>query len=449
MSAKDKKSYQSSRLYYRKKDHKDIYYYNPKSPDYMKSPMFHSAVYLSGIGVHRDGLYWRKLFPDRYFKSRYEGDNLCYVDPPTYCGFQGTFTYLADTMNAEFRAANYGLNPYYVTSYDGRCYKRFINSKGIAIDRPTKFRGTRNYVVCDDWGGTTFYKISFKKDPNALSDTDPYIVDTVTTIRPEVNENSFLFYGGYPCDTSVVVFQVDRTNEQACKVYNTDTDECTEIKIPSGSKYRYLFGYSELLVANGRTFIPGNMSGTGQPFIHEVTDGVIGNLYMLPLLPITNTGRGNVHLGLKYNNGTYYLYETFYCNNGDDYGNAVFTSTDLISFTRVDIPRRLYIKNIYNPSETNYVDLTVTSLTDSHIFYSHNIHSIQDAGQLYENNRKIFDTYDMVFRVSTGYGSTKGLHIYLDNPTFQESDSNFYFSGSQVGSSDYTYDAMWKQYYKK
>ena len=438
---------QSSRIYYKNKDHKDIYgQFEGSGQSKMEKPMFHGALFMNDDEPN-NGILWRKMFRDRYFKYYTSGsyewnaiNGICYINPAVNTIGLGDYMYRGSTQHYDVCAINPDSNPFYLSSEDGKCLKAYNRSHSLFSQNLTTYHSTKDYIIGQAYGTSrNHYKMNIKKSDNpgmpyefeslekvfGASDFDANPNSTFSPVSAG-NESNLLLVQGY-----------DNNSKEFIGFYNADTNAISKYVIPTGT---LLYSLTNLVSANGRVFLIGSVYNnktlkydTGY---RELTGGTFGELKYFPMTFNSNISRK----ALRYHNGTYYLYLMVYSTP------YLYTTTDFSTFTRVPLPESITIREINGRRNP----LTISLISDTPRMINFDMLNYNSAFQIYEDNKKVFGTPDMAFLQYYGSGWSNYAIVYLDNLTFQESDNNFYFLSSDCGYNSYKcFDnqGMWKHYY--
>lgn len=426
-------SSQSSRIYYKKKDHKDIYAKLTDYPNSMKEPMFHGTMYLKDSDESVADIIWRKQFNNRYFVyttfgSYYIKDShgICYIEPKVQIGVVNNGEYNAFTDKFFVSNANYWTDWIHIT--DSACKSDatyYINGKLPFSRYYSTLYGSKN-GYSTRYGGTLFYITLKENEANKCGE-----IDSCQSISIGEDTENIIVYS-HP-KSSLVAFNYYSTSEWM--ILNVDSLESTErFSVPSNiAAYPY--------TANESSFVNGKMIIHAVGYYYDSTsrDGY----YVVSLLEVTENGfvihnpltfKGmRPSTALRYHNGKYYLYVTV------NESTRIYIGNNLDSFNQINVPDSIMVNSIYDDYP---LQVGIGSYTGCFV----DAQAVRRAFRIYENNKDELDTSDMALPVKI-LGYDNYIMLYMDNLTFQASENNFFFKSSEVASTTKP-QKMWEYYYK-
>lgn len=404
---------QSARLYYRKKDHKDIYFQGN----------YHNAMY-----VRKDGdaqLVWRKLYDEPYYVYTNQAQT---VQPYSYGAAILYPKYRIRESVGEMSLQTYHSKKYLTRKYnyssvgaaisqDGKLWKRisggsderFVLPLGDGIVKVRRISGQTIYEYVPCIGIET----ADKEAATIYSVTEKYAGDSIIS---SIGISDFLLMmddSAYPRKA----FAVDLKG-------NVYRDLFTLLGMDSESGGSgYFDGLYYFVVTNNRSF-------GGYVFVSESIAGPwemrtppvrASDLYAIQ-------GSDEIVVYLDRINDSFYSKP------------QIYTTTDFIEYTKIDIPDSICIPiigQIYN-GEKDYINLIFSYGTpelDNAYNYGvnwgfHDYLSGMCHNEIcYMENGKISPLKGMIFHKDITLVSRNIVQItvYIDNLYFRESDGNFAF----------------------
>lgn len=425
---------QTSRLLYRKQDHKDIcMMVNVSGTDYERR--FHGGFALKDTDEEGRLLLWRKMFKDRYV--------ICQLTGGGFAGFWGVFYpkektleyggYVGNMVKCDEEVMLYQITQtenVFLASKDGKlikqstidgAYNGFLPFFNGIIVRPLSSRNE-----------TTF--VNFKENEflglNREVDTQVVVGNYSDFATVNVPRN-----GSARCS-----IERDYNNDEikdgqrvriAFKFWNAITKQFFGAKINAenldGKKGINYVVSGNIVGANGRTFVLFQTSDidekTGDPenwyyTIYEYSPTGMHKIGYTPkVLELFSYGS----LALKYHSGLYYLYQTFYSKNGV-IQNRIYTSSDMNSFTGYKPQDIVYLRDYKGENEIELIMNGVYSGRNAFNCYSLNTYE----NPVYEDNKLVKNASDVSW-------SNNDVVYYFDNLKLAPSGNNFYFFASQMG----------------
>lgn len=420
-----KHTIQSSRIYFRGKDHKDAYF----------NGLFHGAMAYKDADPSVDNVIWRKSFPDRYFAYKnygeYEWSNehgICYTKQKINMGIVGGEFYSARTSKYLINSQNYWADSIYISTEDEKCIKYY--SVQNPISRITQYAGLNNTILARDWDYNWYFTTLTERESIAVP-------PTWNPLQPLATGSFFQDKGiGYPvlyvCPHGTGKLAVFR-NSGKIIVWDEETQSFSNVfNDPHGSV--------DIRYANGRIFIlcRYNWINTG---IYEIIPSGIVRVGTMPWI----SGESDAYfLAMRYADGIYYLYVTYTTTNRKPY---VFSSSDLANWTAHTIKSEITIKPL--PADAWRGNQTI--LTNESFTYNKGIYTpeyIEREFPMFENGKRVKNPYDIAMPIYYSYGNSNYLMCYFDNPFLEESEGNFYFFSSDVRSAARPQE-MWTNYYRE
>lgn len=428
----DGKNAQSSRMIYENKDHKDIVY-NDK---------FHSALAYKDADADRYDLVWRKMFPDRYFiyraiESQSGPLGICYPKEKINIGTPFQFplgTYMGRTDKYMMHIGSYGyFDNITVYSEDGRV--RTKSKKTAPISRAdavaysksgVMFRdySTGNWYLCTLIDGKPNYPCeigSFVKALNVGEVGSRYVSYCYDI---EGNSDHVLFY--YQENGNNIYYDVDTKSK------NISRTELPAVVYGDTVIDRFALhhvGNRDIVVTHG-----GDGWSNNERFsLYELSGGIFTFLCDIPARFYSS----NIGATVKYNNGLYYIYISFYKDRNGSKQTKLYTTSNFTSLTEISLPDSITLKDIdgNNP-------ISIPLNTNSNI----NVLSAQSMAQhpniIYEKNKKLIDAPCVSFVDSFGI-------IYFDNLNLQATEGSFYFADRNYNSLIENEQRMFKKYYSE
>lgn len=465
-----KETYQSSRLFFKDKDHLDIYFrdYPISGLDRGEDFLFHGGLFKTNeIGDLT--LPWRKKFNEKYFVFEHISPGM----DPTNC-----FYYLCyPNQKIIFNCGNAPIQDRLAYSKNGsisietgaapRSELKLYSSDMKTIteyELPTRpfgrqYRGcysSKNFLILEN-DNYDCYKILIEPQDNENTENNPLI---------KIKESKYLFsnedfniYSDYAGNSNIIIM-VPNNSTRGYNIYNTETETMYEnvfykpegfvmLNANANGYFHHINGrnlifYYSYIYKNSTTVI-----GQTLHMVEFFDDGQVKK-YNLMDFP----GDSYIYIGdvfLKYYNKVYYLYIYRYFYQSTVKINDLFISSNLQTFIKKDLPDYIEIKNMINPSLTrklflngmgdDYSDTNESNLTG----ISSSLRSV-----LFENNKKIYNTKDLFFKNSKWHsiGPYDDV-IYLDNLLFLESENNFYITEGEISYlGNHSEQLLWKEYYK-
>lgn len=421
---------QTSRIYFRRKDHKDAYF----------DGKFHGAMYYKGADATVDNLIWRKTFNDRYFAYQTagvsewaDGHGICYPKNKINIGNLGQETYYsARTGKYLINTNNYWADYIYIYTEDEKCIK------GYSIQSPFRkvyqYYGLTNTIIARD-DDHNFYYTTLEERENVVLPPKWRTMQSLIS-KAELVEKGLIYSATLrvaPRGTGkLALFTTQLSDCIKGLVWNEETNAFSDsFNLPHSNPY--------FCFANGKIFILCSANWVNT-YIYEVTDSGCVQVGNIPCISGTT---GTYDMGMRYADGIYYLYLRF----SDINKSYVFTSNNLTNWTPHELPRTITVNPI--PSGTwrgPLVIYTDSSYISGCGYYESNM--VTTEFPMFENNKRLLNQYDLAFHVPRVQANSNYAICYFDNPLLEESDNNFYFMSSDSASTA-TPQKMWEEYYKE
>lgn len=418
MSVADGKTSQSSRMYFRTKDHKDAYF----------DEKFHGAMIYSDDDAVTHGIYWRKMFRDRYviylsggnrqngyFPLVYPKEKLL-VDSTWYTSEKFAINNLCNMY-----AQNWWPDHLRITSTDRRVVKSYDNIS-LPFGQYGAWWAVKDGVLSEDnysaWNAKDIYYLKVKESSDVHNHA--YELDTCTKVIDH-KSISRIFSNGF--SYNVIIRYNDKT---AWDLLNVNTGTLIENVYTPNNDY-IVNESSGLQYANGKSFMVGYY-GTGYSrtaCLYEITDTSV-------IRHDIATFSDSSYPYIRYYDGYYYAYISVSLGIYSPNVLHLYKSSDLNSWSEISIPSSISIPAL-DQSE-NYIVNTINLISRWHLI------------QFFENSEPIFDTGDMFSGTNWGFENNDFLCVYLDNLTFQVNDNCFAYKQSWANS-HYNPMGMWEHYY--
>lgn len=403
MSYIDKKAAQTSRMYYKLKDHRDCY----------AEGKFHGGMWLPGCDSSVDDLIWRKKFPDKYFRfvcnGTYEFTSLggiCYPEIQATSDAVPGFGTLIYTENYELSMSNYWWSNLNISSDDSRLWKQTKVSGPFS--RVGHMYGMKNGFIVQDYDNyKNWYYFPIVDNGKGYGELGEYVP---ISMPPARNDSWYVVTNR---DADYALIQCDDPNTSARKHYIFD-EESKSFNSFSASGIQV---YSTMCFANGRYF---NCPSPSTYYEIYKNGNVVSHSS-----PFNDTPSSII-----YRNGTYYLYR----------GNTIKTTTNLSSFSTITLPNKITVKAINE--YTSPYEIETSRIADA----------MKNYGGMYVNSKRIKDNSNTDISVSVYYSNpwSNNITLYMDNLLIQESDNNFCFTSSNFTQSNpnvRTPQKIWQKYY--
>ncbi len=406
MSISDGKRQQSSRLYFRRKDHKDVY----GKFENMAEPRFHGGFYVKKDEQNLDGLLWRTMFPDKYFM--FQTDNSYSVNPhgivyPSEKILGGNSIYL--NRSAYSDKARVGVtnnlgrisDGLYVSSKDERVVQWIEHDFGIGDTNAIVGMqgGVLVHATRDKW---YFIEINEPEEPSGVCQIG------------EVTEFESTMSNVVAHPSSNIAWISGSDGSYKWYAFNSETKSLTQV----GFSNMDLFYDTNTQCANGRWFhFHGKtVSGDTYYYITEINaSGVVREAQLF-------TERKS-NFGIVYANSRFYLY--FNHRSQDGGGLILYTSTNMSSFSQVALPQQITIPNINGEDS---ITLDVAKANGDHIVYADDIYN---QFKCYVNSERVSGNGELCYPQFFYTTHSNDYLVYIDNMTFQSSGSNFYATPTQ------------------
>ena len=457
---------QSARLYFKQKDHKDLYGTLPYGAGGQFTG-FHHGLYMQGKDTSRYDIIWRKMYPDKYFLAITEGYSWTDVR-----GSRGIICYPEQKVcNINYQGAPYidvladvGKHILYVPTGDntftmiGSEDGKFINRCGTLLPNVEHARivgSAKGGFVCKDlWNDRNMWYFPIVEDSHhVLAD----VGEAIELGSGASMSNNFNYCGLLP----YIYFWSARDisprpgamseRHMYYKVFNTETQSFSstqDVNLGDSSGWDYngvydkdIFTYT-INERDEHNYYVGQRLG----FV-IMSNGVVSQRVTIPTLRYGFSG-----VNIKYTNGLYYIYVsgTTYAEQSQNRHNfnILYTTSDFHSFSVHTLPNTVTIYDIKgNSPYTLYMN---TDAPYPQGDYDVNFSVNDRMHQLFFENNKLIYPQDRVFRVSIPSGWTNSIIMYFDNPYFQDNGNNFYILSS-AWQSDYGFgeigQEMAKRYY--
>lgn len=405
---------QSARLYYRGKDHKDIYF----------QEKYHNAMIVCKEGNEK--LVWRKLHDEGYFVyTRWEYvRSYSYYTAILYPEYR-IREYCSENTQATYHSDKYLARKYSyssvgaVVSADGKLWRRIIgNDKEISVIP----KGDGIVIVSSEGSSRykyTYYPIlksGYPDEENSLmiySDTDAGTKRSIIYHTTGITDAYLLFDESR---SPYKAFAVDMKGN----IYDGLFTIAITDKIGGSGCYNGMY-YCVFTSVRSGCYVYVSNSSIGGPWERRSFPVTATDVYT-----IQSDDGIVVYIG-KVNNSMYSTVQ-------------IYTTTDFINYTRVDIPTSIsvpIIGPIYD-GEKNYLNYMMAyGAPEMANAYNYGVHyNIREYVGDMSNNQicyiekgKISPPKGMIFQHSITLTSSRRAQItvYLDNLFFQPSEGNFAF----------------------
>lgn len=431
MSVTNGVSQQSSRIYFKGKDHKSLYGSLPIDypTSYNTFTGFYHGLYMQGKDQDRYDLIWRKMYPDRYFIYPTDGPSsewgyrkgLCYCKEKIVAGFiENSCGYC--TGNYWFGNVNQWASSMKVQSSDRRLSKQCTYTPPFR--EMSSIYPLKNGLVIRDWD-SNFQYFRVVDDTKKIFGSLEY----VKQLNPAYGSVVYSKDGKIPYIYFIGSEYVSgSTYSLKVQAFSSETEELSSVYTAGARSDGY--GFSSISVsANGRLFIPVNYTTHWQPDRNAVKlIELSGTSYTEHFIPGEYSGYGSTgdFMGIKYYNGTYYLYIN---------RNIITTS----NFSSYSLSKQLS-GGVEIPHITDGSTITLNFEGQGETIYSPSYISGYDM-PFYENS-KMVDTYDMAFMARRPYAPwTNDVIVYMDNPLMNGNENSFFIRSSDF-MSDFGFDGQ-------
>lgn len=439
-----KETEQTSRLYYQKLDHKDVF----MRENVTHKPLFYGAMAMKDIDDDGRIMVWRKMFKDRYIVCRLNGGGyagswgVCYPKEKTleYGGYVGNMT-KCDEEIVLFQVAQ--TENVFLTSKDSKllrmttisgAYSYFIPFfNGVIV--PARYSGQKDTFV-------TFKDNEFSGHNREVASQE--VIGTYPEFYTFVRTGNVPHNGSARCSIARDYDNDEIVDKQRVRIafifWNAITKQFFSAKINAENldgKKEVTYTVTDPLGANGRTFVFFQTSdldkdtGEAENWYYTIYEYGPTGIHKVGYTPKVIEMYSYGSLALKYHNGLYYLYQTFYSQNGV-IQNRIYTSSDMNSFTGFKPQDIVYLKDYKGNNEIELIMNGPYSGRNAFNCYSLNAYE----NVIYENNKVVKSASDVSW-------TNNDVVYYFDNLKLMPSGNNFYFFANQM------YEAGTQQMFNK
>lgn len=467
MSVENGISAQSARLYFKQKDHKDLYgnlplnYPDPQSQNRFTG--FHHMLYMQGKDPSRYDIIWRKQYPDKYFLAVTQGSApteawggrsvLCYPKQKTgTMGFVSVTDGISNVGNHVMYLAKAwsSMSPMIATE-DGRMIK-FGPDVLPNVNYPRMNLAVRGgFIMSNDWSPYETYACPIVEDAHHLCADAGEVIRLGTP--SEIIPNASSDFGRHGCSDgkSPYVFFSKGENiappgdvyteyHSIYRYYNMETGTFSstyDINLHYSSGWRYvgvngkdIFTYTFNEVDEHHYYVSCRVG-----FI-VLENGVFSRRSIIPESFYSVDGPC-----VRYNNGVYYIYLSGTTLQTRQRFTHIYTTTDFTSFTRRVVTGSIIMHAIRG--EETY-EIHFDSAESGTVAFGS---GGQPQQTFFENNKMIYPQ-DRVFVLGIPSGWSNTIICYFDNPWLQDSPNNFYIKSSANDASyGFSNQDMARKYY--
>lgn len=439
-----KQTEQTSRLFYQNLDHKDVFMLD----NITHKPTFYGAMAMKDIDDDGRIMVWRKMFRDRYIVCRLNGGG--------YAGFWGVCYpkekrlenggYVGDMILVDEEVFLYHIGQtqtVYLTSEDAKLVKQ--EQLGGAYVNPIPF--FNGVLIPPRYTSSNAQFATFKKNEFSGYNRE---VDSVSTVGSysdyaTITNSTAPANGSGRCAILRSYADDEIKDGQrvkiAFKLWNAITKSFSIHKIDAenldgkkGIEYAII---DRPLGANGRNFVLFRTSdvdkdtGKAENWYYTIYEYGPTGIHKVGYAPKVIELYEYSNTALKYNNGIYYLYQTYYSQRGI-LANRIYTSSDMNSFTGFKPQDIVYLKDYKGNNEIELVMNGPYSGRNAFNCYSID----QWSNAIYEDNKIVKSPSDISW-------TNNDVTYYFDNLKLMPSGNNFYFFANQM------YEAGTQQMFNK